>query len=237
MGSLLVGGSIIGANFIHYSSSQERYSITYQEAPERLTFSRNDPAQITFKLQNPQKLKNLRLNIVFRDVSPQTGISLRFNTRTTESLSGMSPGSSHTMLLESDQLRRTNTLQISGQFGFASRAEIASVTASGVTGFQRILFLVLNILGLIIIVGPILIRKYLQYSRQQELEEEFPNFLRDVVEGVRAGMPLPQAIQNTSSNNYGQLTPYVEDMSAKLEWGIPFEKAVLEFGRKTGSQI
>ena len=34
------------------------------------------------------------------------------------------------------------------------------------------------------------------------MEKKFPEFLRDVVEGTRAGMSLPQAIQNTESGNY-----------------------------------
>lgn len=228
---------MIGVNFMQYNSANEKYSITYQEAPDVLTIEGGDSVKLNFDLEDPEKLENLQLSIAFSEITPQTEITLQFNSYEPEALSGLSSGSSHLMSIPTENLQETNTLEMTGQFSFTRSATIKSITAKGVTGFQRISFLLINILGLIVIIGPILIKKYIQYSKQQELEDEFPNFLRDVVEGVRAGMPLPQAIQNTSNNNYGQLTPYVKDMSAKLEWGIPFEKAVLQFGKNTKSPI
>ncbi|MDY6773889.1 MAG: type II secretion system F family protein [Candidatus Nanohaloarchaea archaeon] len=202
-----------------------------------MTFSRSGSSELTFRLAQPQKIQTLRINVRFQEINPQTSVTVQFNTLEPETWTGLQPGRTRTLVLEGNSLRRINTLRISGDFRYTNKATIESVTARGVTNLQRILFLLLNILGLIIVIGPILIRKYLQYNRQQELEQEFPNFLRDVVEGARAGMSLPQAIQNTSNNDYGQLTPYVQDLSAKLEWGIPFERAVREFGRKTDSDI
>ncbi|MDY6769416.1 MAG: hypothetical protein SVU88_00420, partial [Candidatus Nanohaloarchaea archaeon] len=218
--SLLVGGLIVGGNFLHYQSVQDRYSTSFSDSPEELTITGADPMELSFDIQNPDRMETVRVSVVFRDVSPGTSFTFTVNDDVTETATGFRPGGSHLITLSSDQLQEENTLEVSGRFDFSTQATVQSVKVRGVTGLQRITFLLLNIIGIIIVIGPILIVKYMQYSRRAELEEEFPNFLRDVVEGTRAGMPLPQAIQNTRSNSYGQLTPYVRDMAAKLEWGI-----------------
>ncbi|MFB6294572.1 MAG: type II secretion system F family protein, partial [Candidatus Nanohaloarchaea archaeon] len=235
--SLLVGGGLIAGNFIQFSNAENRLSLSYTQAPEELRIEGNDPMQISFPIESPERMENVRITVVFGDVSPQTSFTFQVNDREVDQVSGFRTGESHLVTLSSDQLEEENTVTVSGQFQFSTRATVRQVNVRGVTGLQRITFLLVNIIAIIIIIGPILITKYLEYSRQAEMEEEFPNFLRDVVEGTRAGMPLPQAIQNTRENNYGQLTPYVEEMAAKLEWGIPFERAVREFGRQTRSPI
>ncbi|MDY6776594.1 MAG: type II secretion system F family protein [Candidatus Nanohaloarchaea archaeon] len=235
--SLVLGGGLIIGNFFHYQSIQTKYSVTYLESPETLTIRSNDPASLSFKISNPDDMGTLRAAIQFRDIAPQTSLDISINQMEPETVSGLQSGAIHTVTIEPENVQRVNTIHISGDFGFSRRAEIGSVVVNGVTGIQRIVFLLLNILGLITAIGPILVTKYLEYSRRSKMEQEFPNFLRDVVEGIRAGMPLPQSIQNTRNNNYGALTPLVEEMAAKLEWGISFDKAVTEFGRKTHSPI
>jgi flagellar protein FlaJ len=69
------------------------------------------------------------------------------------------------------------------------------------------------------------------------MEEEFPSFLRDVVEGTRAGMSLPQAVQNTESGNYGALDDTIEKMSAQIEWGVPFDQVLSSFAEETHSPV
>ncbi len=235
--SLLVGGSLIAGNFINYENQQNLFSTSFQESPQELTITGNSPMEISFPIESPERMETVRITIVFDDVSPQTEFTFQVNEQVDSEANGFQPGGSQLITLSPDELQEENTVTVAGSFQFANRASVSQVTVRGATGLQRIVFLLLNIIGIVIIIGPILIIKYLEYSRQAELEEEFPNFLRDVVEGTRAGMPLPQAIQNTRDNNYGQLTPYVEEMGAKLEWGIPFERAVREFGRKTKSPI
>ncbi|MDY6768638.1 MAG: type II secretion system F family protein [Candidatus Nanohaloarchaea archaeon] len=236
-GSLLIGGGLIAGNFLHFNSVQNRFSTTYDQNPRELTITGDDPFEASFPIASPGRMETVRITFVFREVAPQTQFTFQVNGRVRGEVGGFRPGSSHLITLTGDQLQQENTVTVAGQFQFSSQATLQAVRVRGVTGLQRITFLLLNIIGIIVIIGPILLIKYMEYSRQSEMEEEFPNFLRDVVEGARAGMPLPQAIQNTRGNNYGQLTPYVEEMAAKLEWGIPFERAVRQFGRKTRSPI
>jgi len=98
-------------------------------------------------------------------------------------------------------------------------------------------FGILNIIAAgVALTVPILFR-YDSYSKAKKIEVMFPIFLSDVTENLNAGMTLPQAIRNTSTNDYGALSPYVKEMSAKIEWGISFEKCLDDFAKKSGSPV
>lgn len=84
----------------------------------------------------------------------------------------------------------------------------------------------------IVVIGPIII-EYYRYKESKETEERFPDFLRDVAENLRAGMTLPKAMIATKNNNYGGLSPYVKKMAVEIDWGLPFDKVLLEFAKKS----
>lgn len=100
-----------------------------------------------------------------------------------------------------------------------------------------LVFALLNILTAFLILGPTLIIKYGEYKRKKEIESRFPDFLRDVSEAVGAGMNLPKAIASTKDNNYGPLTPYVKKIANQIDWGIKFEKVLMNFADRVGSGL
>lgn len=224
-------------NFWHFQNIRQQYQITATDNPDALTIERGNPVTVAFTIEDPDKMGDLTVTIVYGQINQNTEIVPIINSKQYETMSQLSPGSSQTIALSTENLRRVNRIELRGQFSFASQASVQKITVTGVTGGQRTLFLILNILGIVTILGPVLVIKYLQYKRLGEMEEQFPNLLRDIVEGTRAGMSLPQSIQNATSNNYGNLTPYVKEMGAKLEWGVPFERVVQSFGKKTRSPI
>jgi flagellar protein FlaJ len=134
-------------------------------------------------------------------------------------------------------LEEENTVTIRRtQTGFNQQSlDDARVTAT--TNFQQLMFVVLNLSSLLLVVAPILYVKYTQYKAQKAMEQKFPEFLRDVVEGTRAGMSLPQSIQNTETGSYGPLDERIEKMNAQLDWGIPFGQVLRTFGEETGSDV
>ena len=97
-------------------------------------------------------------------------------------------------------------------------------------------FALLNLVAAVIILGIPLLYRYSSYARVKKIESIFPVFLRDITENINAGMTLPQAIRTTTNNDYAVLTPYVKDISAKISWGIPFERILVDFARGLGSQ-
>jgi flagellar protein FlaJ len=97
------------------------------------------------------------------------------------------------------------------------------------------IFSALLFIGAMFALGiPLMVR----YQKTKELsmtEARFPDFLRDITSNIETGMTLPQAIRTVCRNDYGPLTHYTRDLSAKLEWGINFEKALSDMGKKINS--
>ncbi len=99
------------------------------------------------------------------------------------------------------------------------------------------LFSTILILAAIMFVIPIALVKYYDIWKTKSLEDFFPQFMLDLVEAIRSGMTLPQAVKVISENDYGHLTKYVKKLNAQLDWGIPFDKALLKFSKSTGSKL
>jgi len=98
-------------------------------------------------------------------------------------------------------------------------------------------FAAINGIAVAIALGiPVYVR-YREYSRAKQLEHMFPDFMRDITENINVGMSLPKAIRTASGNDYGILTPYVKEVVAKIDWGIPFEKVLKDFAFKTKSSV
>jgi flagellar protein FlaJ len=104
--------------------------------------------------------------------------------------------------------------------------------------FQKIptLYSTINIICLVIAAFPIILAKYVEYSKRKELEDMFPVFLHDFTESVRGGMMVTDALKLVSKNDYKSLTPYVKRMAAQLDWGIPMEVVLLKFAQSVKSK-
>ena len=92
-----------------------------------------------------------------------------------------------------------------------------------------VIYNLLDILALAIAMIPPAIMEYNKYSIRKNVEEQFPNFLRDITEGLRGGMTLPIAIRYASNNNYGSLNKYINSLVAQISWGVPFDSALHNF--------
>jgi flagellar protein FlaJ len=78
--------------------------------------------------------------------------------------------------------------------------------------------------------------QYEKFRKVKEMEIRFPDFLRDITEHVRAGLPLYKAIIHTSKIDYGELSKEVKLMSNQLSWGIPLDKVMKQFGERVKSK-
>lgn len=82
------------------------------------------------------------------------------------------------------------------------------------------------ILSVFLLVTPQLIFNYISYKNVREIEAKFPGFLRDLVEAIRAGLPLHKAIQFVSHGDYGAFTPEVKKMAYQLSWNVNIIKVL-----------
>ena len=98
------------------------------------------------------------------------------------------------------------------------------------------IFALINLIAGGLAVGLPIVMLYSHYSKIKKIESLFPIFLHDVTENVKAGMTLPQSIKAATSNDYGLLTPYVKEISAKISWGIPLDRVLMEVADELNSQ-
>ncbi len=91
------------------------------------------------------------------------------------------------------------------------------------------------ILSTFIIAAPILFVRYKRYRDLKEMEEKFPAFLRDLIESMKAGLPLHKAIVSASNINYGSLSREITQMTNQISWGVPIEKVLRQFGHRVKS--
>ena len=80
----------------------------------------------------------------------------------------------------------------------------------------------LVIISVFISVVPYFIYRYSQFLWIKSVEDEFPNFVRDLADSSRSGMSLPECIGIASKANYGKLTPEIQKMHNRLSWGTSF---------------
>ena len=96
---------------------------------------------------------------------------------------------------------------------------------------------ILTFTSILLIIFPFVYKVIKEERELKEIEERFPDFVEDLVEAVRSGMPLTKAIIYISNNDYGALTPYVQSLAAKVDWGIPLEEALELFAEETRSPL
>lgn len=81
---------------------------------------------------------------------------------------------------------------------------------------------------------------YFSYAREKhvgQLEERFPDFLRDLNESYSAGLTMAQAIRVASRGDYGKLNPEIRRMAHQVSWGTPFTDSLRMFSARVQTPI
>ncbi|RLG15049.1 MAG: hypothetical protein DRN66_00410 [Candidatus Nanohalarchaeota archaeon] len=92
-------------------------------------------------------------------------------------------------------------------------------------------------IGVLFAIIPSAILDYFKFREQQELEEEFPVFIKNFAEIKKSGMSFPQAFEQISHTDIGPLTPYVQKTASQISWGIPFSRAIKNLSNSVKSKI
>lgn len=74
-------------------------------------------------------------------------------------------------------------------------------------------------------------------NRQKELEVKFLDFVRGLVESVRTGVTIPQAIVHSANSEHGALTPYIKKLANQITWGFPLHTALTTFANDTKNPV
>lgn len=74
-------------------------------------------------------------------------------------------------------------------------------------------------------------------KKQKEIEEQFLEFVRNLVSAVKSGISIPRSILQIAHEDYGALTPYVKKLAGQIEWGIPVHEAFVIFAGDTDNSV
>ena len=71
-------------------------------------------------------------------------------------------------------------------------------------------------------------------NRKNEIEEKFPDFLRDLAEYWKGGLSMTVAVQTLATSEYGALNDEVKKMSDQLS-GNKFSDVILQFAERANT--
>ena len=95
------------------------------------------------------------------------------------------------------------------------------------------------LLSLSFVIGalPFVVTTILENKEEQENNQMFLEFSRDLVENVKAGTPISQAIINVKDKEYGTLSPHIKKLANQISIGISIQKALRIFSRDVNSRV
>jgi hypothetical protein len=224
----VLGVIIAGLNTWNYERSKNKFTL---EEPQQI--GNREDARFYFQLDEPQLAAETTLTITIDNLQPDSQVQVSVNGEQVSSVQ-----SQETFIkVPADELERNNTVRVYQEGVSFNEQRLVQAQVSSYTNLQQLIFVVLNFASLLLIFTPVAYYKYQDYQEKKKVEDEFPSFLRDVVQGTRAGMSLPQAIQNTESGSYGPLNDHIQKMSAQIEWGIPFDEVLENFSDSVESPL
>jgi len=98
------------------------------------------------------------------------------------------------------------------------------------------LFFFLAGIAVIVAITPFVITTIHQTNVDNEKEEMFLEFARDLVEGVKAGTPISKSIMNLKNKPYGVLGGHVRKLANQISMGIPFGEALEIFSKDVNNK-
>lgn len=102
---------------------------------------------------------------------------------------------------------------------------------------EKNLFIFLIGLGIATMVLPFIVSIVGESKREQEINEMFLEFSRNLAESVNIGTPVSKSIINMSRKKYGALTPYIEKLGNQISLGIPVHRAFENFARDVDNPV
>jgi len=110
--------------------------------------------------------------------------------------------------------------------GFLIFLGVFEVAGNLLTGMDFVVF------GLITAIGPVGFYNHIKAKRKKEVEENLPDFLREISSATSSGMTIFDAIISSSQGDHGRLTPELKKMAAQLSWGISVNEALENFAKR-----
>lgn len=88
------------------------------------------------------------------------------------------------------------------------------------------------VFGLLSSIGPIGFYNHLKAKKKRDLEDQLPDFLREISSSTSSGMTVFDAMKSAAGGDHGRLTPELQKMAAQLSWGISVKEALENFAKR-----
>ena len=111
------------------------------------------------------------------------------------------------------------------------------VEGAGAWRFDAMTPPLLAALAVLVACGPMGWFAYVRERHVTQLEERFPDFLRDLNESYGAGLTMAQSIRVAARGDYGRLNPEIKRMANQVSWGTPFHDALTMFADRVETPI
>lgn len=99
------------------------------------------------------------------------------------------------------------------------------------------LFYFLIGISLSVLLLPVLVSLLLESKKEQELNQEFLEFSRNLAESVKSGTPIGKSIINLQGKDFGVLNSSVQKLANQISVGIPITKAMQNFADDVKSRV
>jgi len=93
------------------------------------------------------------------------------------------------------------------------------------------------VLGLLSCLGPIGFYSHLISKNRREIENQLPDFLREISGSTASGMTVFDAIRSASKGDHGKLTFELQKMASQLSWGISVNDVLDNFAKRMKTDI
>lgn len=99
------------------------------------------------------------------------------------------------------------------------------------------LFIFIMGLSIFMIVVPFVVNLVIENKREDEINEMFLEFSRNLAESVTTGTPVSKSIINMKNKNYGSLSPNIFKLANQIELGIPVHAALQNFASDVNNKV
>jgi len=113
--------------------------------------------------------------------------------------------------------------------GFFSLINVITLNITGLNSFDFFVF------GVLTAIGPIGYYNYFHEKKKRQIEDQLPDFLREISGSTASGMTVYDAITATAQGDHGKLTPELKRLTSQLTWGISVREALENFAQRVNT--
>lgn len=90
---------------------------------------------------------------------------------------------------------------------------------------------------LLLFIFPFVLKQIIKSKIEREKETAFLEFIRDLVESVKTGTPIVNAILTLEKRDYGYLNSHISKLAKQISLGIPLTASLENFAKDTKNSL